>query len=79
MKIQVMARDNGWSPVQAKGYLDGVYSRRRGQLPSKYTQVGTDEYCLAFRAGYYGRAMPEGASSGKHTAPEADPLRKSNS
>jgi hypothetical protein len=59
-KIKVLAEKNGWSLEQAKGFVDGEASRRRGAAPSKYTQVGIDEYCLAFRAGYYGRGIPSG-------------------
>ena len=79
LKIQVLAHGKGWSPVQTKGYLDGLYSRRRGIVPSKYAQVGIDEYCLAFRAGYYGRTMQDGTASGNRPAPKAKPQRSSSS
>jgi len=59
-KIKVLAEKNGWSLEQAKGFVDGEASRRRGTAPSRYTQVGIDEYCLAFRAGYYGREIRSG-------------------
>ena len=54
-KIKVLAEQNGWSLAHAEGYLDGETFRRRGTTPSKYAQVGIDEYSLGFRAGYYER------------------------
>jgi hypothetical protein len=54
-KIKVLAERNSWSLAHAKGYVDGDTSRRRGMTPSKYAQIGIDEYCLGFRAGYYER------------------------
>ena len=54
-KVKVLAEKNGWSLTQAEGYIDGETFRRRGTPPSKYAQVGIDEYCLGFRAGYYER------------------------
>jgi hypothetical protein len=54
-KVKVLAEKNGWSLVQAEGYIDGENFRRRGKTPSKYAQVGIDEYSLGFRAGYYER------------------------
>jgi hypothetical protein len=58
-KIKVVADRNGWSPTHAHGYVDGDIARRRGATPSKYAQVGIDEYCLGFREGYYERKKPE--------------------
>jgi len=57
-KIKVLAERNGWSLAHAKGYVDGDTSRRRGMSPSQYAQIGIDEYCLGFRAGYYERKGP---------------------
>ena len=56
-KIKVLAERNSWSQALARGYMDGQTLRRRGEVPSKYTQVGIDEYCLGFRAGYYDRQL----------------------
>jgi hypothetical protein len=54
-KIKVLAEMNGWSLARAEGYVDGENFRRRGKTPSAYAQIGIDEYCLGFRAGYYER------------------------
>jgi hypothetical protein len=64
-KIKVLAERNGWSPSYAQGYVDGESYRRRGTAPSKYAQIGIDEYCLGFRAGYYERSRPGPAPSAK--------------
>ena len=58
-KSKVLATRNGWSLAQAEGYIDGETFRRRGKRPSMYAQIGIDEYCLGFRAGYYEREAPE--------------------
>jgi hypothetical protein len=57
-KIKVLAKKNGWSLAHAEGYIDGETFRHRGTTPSKYAQIGIDEYCLGFRAGYYERKNP---------------------
>ena len=54
-KSKVLAERNGWSLAHAEGYVDGETFRRRGMTPSTYAQIGIDEYCLVFRAGYYER------------------------
>jgi hypothetical protein len=54
-EIKVLAKENGWSLERAEGYLDGENCRRSGILPSRYAQIGIDEYCAGFRAGYYER------------------------
>ena len=54
-KSKVLAEKNGWSLAHAEGYVDGEIFRRRGTTPSTYSQIGIDEYCLGFRAGYYER------------------------
>ena len=54
-KVKVLAEKNGWSLAQAQGYVEGETFRRRGKTPSTYAQVGIDEYCRGFRAGYYER------------------------
>ena len=58
-KSKVLAERNGWSLAQAEGYVDGEIFRRRGKTPSNYAQIGIDEYCLGFRAGYYERKTIE--------------------
>ena len=50
-----VANRNGWSLAKAEGYLHGVTFRQSGKPPSNYLQVGIDEYCRGFRAGYYER------------------------
>jgi len=57
-KIKMLANKNGWSLAHAEGYIDGETFRQRGTTPSKYAQIGIDEYCLGFRAGYYERKNP---------------------
>jgi hypothetical protein len=54
-EIKVLAEKNGWSLMRAEGYLDGENCRLRGTEPSRYAQIGIDEYCQGFRAGYYER------------------------
>ena len=68
-KFKVLAEMNGWSHDLAKGYVDGEICRRRGTLPSKYAQIGIDEYCLGFRAGYYERKIPGLMHSADPVAP----------
>lgn len=73
-KVRVLAEKNGWTVPRAQGFLDGEGARRRGQKPSRYAQVGIDEYSLGFRAGFYERqtqrsaptrpAAPRGKASG---------------
>jgi hypothetical protein len=58
-KVKLVGDRNGWSPSHAQGYVDGDIARRHGATPSKYAQVGIDEYCLGFREGYYERKKPE--------------------
>ncbi|MDH4173132.1 MAG: hypothetical protein OEW16_09545 [Gammaproteobacteria bacterium] len=68
-KIKVLAERNGWSLPHAKGYVDGETSRRRGMAPSVYAQVGIDDYCLGFRAGYYVRKNQTPLSPSNPAAP----------
>ncbi len=67
-KFKVLAEQNGWTLAQAQGYVDGQTSRKRGKVPSKYTLIGIDEYCLGFRAGYFAtdRKIP-GTNDGKES------------
>jgi hypothetical protein len=64
-KVQVLAERNGWSIARAQGFVDGEMSRHRGAPPSIYAQVGIDDYCQGFRAGYYerGKSQPKGAAT----------------
>ena len=57
-EIKILAEKNGWSLAQAEGYIDGETCRRRGTTPSRYAQIGIDEYCVGFRAAYYERQNP---------------------
>ena len=54
-RIKVLAEKNGWSVMRAEGYLAGENCRRLGGTPSRYVQVGIDEYSAGFRASYYER------------------------
>jgi len=78
-KIKWLAARNSWSLAQSEGFIDGVACRRRGTMPSKYAQIGIDEYSLGFRAGYYERnvVLPGLTRSGKPDAP--DGLRHNSS
>ena len=64
-KVNVLAERNGWSIARAQGFVDGELSRRRGLPPSTYAQVGIDDYCLGFRAGFYerGTSQPKSAAT----------------
>jgi len=68
-KIKVLADRNGWSFAYSHGFVDGETHRRRGTIPSKYAQIGIDDYSLGFRAGFYERGKPGPASSGKPDVP----------
>jgi hypothetical protein len=67
-KAKVLAERNSWSMARAQGYVDGEISRRRGATPSKYAQIGIDDYSLGFRAGYYERNEPR-LTNTKNPAP----------
>jgi hypothetical protein len=54
-RCKALAEKNGWSLLRAEGFLEGESFRRLALTPSKHAQVGIDEYCLGFRAGYYER------------------------
>ena len=58
-KFSALAEQSGWSLVFAEGYISGQVERRRGGPLSSYLKVGVDEYALGFRAGYFGRAIPD--------------------
>ena len=75
-KVKVLAEKNSWSLNHAEGYIEGETFRRRGMTPSKYAQIGIDEYSLGFRAGYYERRDPD---SSRTVRPEAlDRMRHSS-
>lgn len=67
-KARVLAERNGWPMAYAEGYIDGESFRRRGTTPSKYAQIGIDEYSLGFRAGFYERKQPDLARATKPNA-----------
>ena len=77
-KVKVVAERNGWSLTHAKGYVDGDRTRRRGAAPSKYAQVGIDEYCLGFRAGYFERKKPEPMRDANAAAPSSRQFNKTS-
>ena len=68
-KVKVLAEKNVWSLAHANGYIDGETFRRRGMTPSRYAQIGIDEYSLGFRAGYYERKKPGLTGSVKAETP----------
>ena len=68
-RIRLLAEEKGWSVACAEGFIDGENYRRRSTTPSKYAQVGIDDYCLGFRAGYYGRDNAVPMRSGKPNVP----------
>ena len=51
-RIKQLVEKTGWSMMRAEGYLDGESCRRLGTTPSRYVEVGIDEYCAGFRTGY---------------------------
>jgi hypothetical protein len=66
---RALAEKNAWSFARADGFLDGENFRRLGTTPPKYAQVGFDEYCLGFRAGYYERSAGDLPRPGKPDTP----------
>jgi hypothetical protein len=68
-RCKALAEMNGWSLARAEGFLDGEGFRRLALTPPKYAQVGIDEYCLGFRAGYYERGTRAPAGSDKPATP----------
>ncbi len=67
-KCTALSEQNGWSLAFAEGWLEGEVERRRGNSASSYVLVGTDDYALGFRAGYFVRLKPDsgaGFSDGK--------------
>jgi len=76
-KVKVLAQMNGWSLARAEGYVDGENFRRRGKTPSAYAQIGIDEYCLGFRAGYYERLSMASVISFPRLPMARSPLHRS--
>jgi len=76
-KVKVLAEKNGWSLMQAEGYVDGETFRRRGKTPSTYVQVGIDDYSLGFRSGFYERQNRP--STGSHSRLSVTPLSSQRS
>ena len=60
-----LAEKNGWTINRAKGYYEGEATRAKGDLPSQYAMVGTDEHCRGYREGYFGRQAASTRSTGR--------------
>ena len=56
-KSVVLAEQNGWPIITAKGYVDGEVFRKRRKDPPLHAMVGIDDYSEGFRAGYYDRPL----------------------
>lgn len=69
-----VADRNGWTLTKAEGYLHGVTLRQSGKAPSNYLQVGIDEYCRGFRAGYYERRDNDSSKKSATAEIAADPV-----
>ena len=67
-KYTALAEQSGWPLVFAEGYVNGQVERRRGNPLTSYLNVGVDLYALGFRAGYFGRTIPERSSLGNTNA-----------
>ena len=65
-KSVVLAEQNGWPIISAKGYVDGEVFRKRRKDPPLHAMVGIDGYSEGFRAGYFDRPLTahESADSG---------------
>jgi hypothetical protein len=55
-KSKVLAVQHNWPLARAEGYVEGERYRRMRLKPSRYVQVGIDDYSLGFRDGFYERA-----------------------
>jgi hypothetical protein len=77
-KIRLLAGQNGWSLARAEGYIDGETYRRRGTRPSRYVEIGIDEYSLGFRAGYYERENIKGRPSVAAASTSGKPIASSS-
>jgi hypothetical protein len=77
-RVKVIADKNGWSQAYAQGFVEGESFRRHGSKPSKYAEIGIDDYSLGFRAGYYERGQSSTRNSpAMPDAPNSALLRKS--
>jgi hypothetical protein len=56
-KSVVLAEQNGWPIISAKGYVDGEVFRKRRKDPPLHAMVGIDGYSEGFRAGYFDRPL----------------------
>ena len=56
-KSVVLAEQNGWPIISAKGYVDGEVFRKRRKDPPLHAMVGIDDYSEGFRAGYFDRPL----------------------
>jgi hypothetical protein len=74
--IRALMEANGWSIERAEGYADGETHRGRGEKPSAYAQIGIDEYCQGFRAGFYERPSYPSPASFSDPGPARMTLRK---
>lgn len=77
-KVAALAARNGWSLARSEGYIDGETCRRHNTAPSKYAQIGIDEYCQGFRAAYYDRQASRIRTADQQIRP-ADQKQKSGS
>ena len=69
-KSVVLAEQNGWPIISARGYVDGEVFRKRRKDPPLHAMVGIDGYSEGFRAGYFDRPLTahESADSGLQEA-----------
>src|SRR5258706_10000599 len=65
-KSVVLAEQNGWPIISAKGYVDGEVFRKRRKDPPLHAMVGIDDYSEGFRAGYFDHGMQR--RSEEHTS-----------
>ena len=60
-----LAEINKWSLKFAQGFLRGEESRHIRVKLSSFVNVGIDDYCQGFRAGYFGRTQTPDVSDGR--------------
>lgn len=73
-KSKALAEKNGWSLEFAEGYLKGEYTRRSSAKLSSYAMVGLDDFCMGFRAGYFGRHVPAATHAAQASAAAGRPV-----
>mgnify|MGYP003342867448 CR=1 FL=1 len=54
-RFKRLAEKSGWTVARAQGFSEGSVARARGTAPSSYAVVGTDDYCMGYREGYFAR------------------------